>query len=105
MIVVRNVFHTKFGHAGELVAAFKETFEQSAADPDVPTVPSRLYTDLSGRFFTVVLESEHESLAAFEQFRAKLFSTPRFQAMAGRMGDLVESGEAEYYTLEATVSG
>jgi hypothetical protein len=61
----------------------------------------RLLTDLSGPLDTVVLEIEHASLAAAEQFRAHLFSNPEFQESQPRTADLILSGHQEYYTIEA----
>ena len=58
----------------------------------------RLLTDLSGPFDTVVQEVELESLAEWEQLRAKIFSDSEFQE-AGESP--FTSGRAEFYTLEA----
>ena len=63
----------------------------------------RLLTDLSGRFFTVVLESEVESLAAWEAFRQQMFAQPDWQESFGRASEWIESGHQEFYTVEAEV--
>ena len=58
MIIVRGVFQAKYGKGGDLVALFKEAREkwpQQYAD--------RILTDASGSFFTVVVETNVESLA------------------------------------------
>ena len=97
MILVRNVFQAKFGKADELVSVFIQMQQvlSEAADNQ------RILTDLSGPFYTVVLETEVESLAEWERGRAEMFANPEFGAVFARTIDLVESGHAEYYTIEA----
>ena len=56
MIVIRNVFRLKFGKAREAVALFKEGIaiqKRVGAGMDFST---RLLTDVTGPFYTVVLE-------------------------------------------------
>jgi hypothetical protein len=74
MILVRAVFQAKVGKAQELVASFKAALHQSnAADQ------SRILTDLSGPFDTVVVETIAESLAEWEQRRAEMFASPQYR--------------------------
>ena len=58
MVVIRNVFHLKFGKAREAVALFKEgiAIQKKLGASAGIDVSSRLLTDLSGPFYTVVLE-------------------------------------------------
>src|SRR6187549_3290356 len=66
MIVIRNVFRLKFGKAREAVALFKEGIaiqKRIGAGVDYST---RLLTDVTGPFYTVVLEITVPNLAAFE---------------------------------------
>ena len=66
MIVIRNVFRLKFGKAREAVALFKEGIaiqKRVGAGSDFST---RLLTDVTGPFYTVVLEITVPNLAAFE---------------------------------------
>ena len=96
MILVRNVFQAKFGKADELVAVFKQAqqvLSETAAN-------QRILTDLSGPFHTVVLETQFENLAEWERSRAEMFTNPQLGAVFARTNDLVESGHAEYYTIE-----
>jgi hypothetical protein len=60
---------------------------------------SRLLTDLSGPFFTVVGESEWDSFAAWEDSALVLFGDHRFAAWFERMTTLVEGGRREFYNL------
>ena len=78
MIIERNVFQAKYGRGDELVQLLEE---------GRPTLAKygmgsyRILTDLSGPFFTVEMETELESLAAFES-TCEAFADPDF-------GDLV----------------
>jgi hypothetical protein len=99
MILVRIVCQAKFGKAGEVVAGFKQSAEivRSLAGPNVH---SRLLTDLSGSFDTVIEELELESLAEWERLRAAIFSNPEIQAAEASLPDIIVSGQTEYYTIE-----
>jgi hypothetical protein len=64
---------------------------------------SRIMTDLSGRFDTVVLESEVESIDAYFAFLHAAFADPEFQAAQAAMTDSpYQSGSRSFYTIEAT---
>ena len=97
MIVVRDVFQAKYGKGGDVVALFKEARERW---PEAATYGQRILTDASGSFFTVVTETEVESLAAWEQLLAEVFANPEFGAWFSRMETLVESGWREFYNIE-----
>jgi len=95
MILIRDVFQSKYGKGDELVALFKEAkgFAYWGGS-------QRVLTDLSGDFFTVVVEMEAESLAAYERVRDQEFGKPEFAQWFARMLPLVESGRREFYTIE-----
>jgi hypothetical protein len=97
MIVVRNVFRCKPGKAKELVKKFKETIpvmrKQGGGN-------SRVMTDVSSTFWTVVFENEVESLEAWEKMFEKFGAQPEMRkAMEGYM-DLVEGGHREIFRVE-----
>jgi hypothetical protein len=94
MIVVRDTFQAKYGKGNELVALFKEFGETW------PQYGHRILTDLSGPFFTVVAESEVESLAAWETTSEELFADPKFADWFDRMTPLVKTGKREFFHLE-----
>ena len=104
MILVRFVCQAKFGKAGEVVEGFKQSAEISRTLVGLH-VRARLLTDLSGPFDTVIQELEVESLAEWERLRGVLFSNPQFQEAEASLPDVIESGQAEFYTIEATWSG
>lgn len=95
MILVRDVFQAKYGKGDELVALFKEVKEKWG-----PDYAGCILTDVSGLFFTVVVETEVESLAEWERRRAEIFSLPEFGDWFARMTPLVESGRREFYNIE-----
>jgi len=97
MIVVRNVFRLKFGKAREAVALLKEgvTIQKRAG----ASFASRILTDLTGPFYTVVLELTVPSLAALEAEMPQQMSNKDFQANYQQLVPLVESGYREMFTI------
>ena len=99
MIVIRNVFRLKFGKAREAVALFKEGIaiqKRVGAGLDFST---RLLTDVTGPFYTVVLELTVPNLAAFEGAGPRLIGDKDWQANYQKIAPLVESGYREVFTL------
>ncbi len=96
LILVREVFQAKYGKGDELVAIFKEARQQW-----LQGLATRVLADLSGSFFTVVVEIEMESLADWERRIAELFAQPGSADWFSRMMPLVESGRREFYTIKA----
>ena len=95
MILVRAIFQAKYGKGGELVALMKEV---SGAIPEYS--PDRILTDLSGPFFTVVVEETMESMGAWEARNKTLFADPKFGPLFAKMETLVESGRREFFTIQ-----
>jgi hypothetical protein len=97
MIVIRNVFHLKFGKAKEAVALLKESvaIQLKAGAP----FTARILTDLTGPFYTLVLELTVKSLREFETAAPKAMSNPDFQANYQKFVLLVDSGHREIFTL------
>ncbi len=100
MILVRQVFQAKFGHAAEAAAMMAEGM-RGARDLVGMSPRWRVLTDLSGPFDTVVLEVEAESLAQWEEARSRLFSNPHFQEQQRGGRELFVAGRNELYTIEA----
>jgi hypothetical protein len=99
MILVRFVCQAKFNQASKVVAGFKQSSEKILAVAG-PNVHTRILTDLSGPFDTVVQEVEFESLAEWERLRGVIFSDPAVQEAEARTVELIDSGRTEYYTIE-----
>jgi hypothetical protein len=102
MVLVRIVLQVKWGQMQQVVENLKAEagLMRRIMGPDVR---SRILTDLSGPFFTLVQEIEVENLAAWEKLRAKIFSDPDFQKSQFTRQELFESGSQEFYTIEATI--
>ena len=97
MVVIRNVFRLKFGKAREAVGLFKEGIAiQKRVGLDFST---RLLTDVTGPFYTVVLEITAPNLAAFEGGAPRLMGDKDWQANYQKIGSLVDSGYREIFTL------
>jgi hypothetical protein len=97
MFIIRNVFHCKPGKAKDLVQVFKKS---SALMQEAGMRPSRVMTDLSATFWTVVFETEAESMEAWEKEFQTYSSKPEIQnAMKGYM-EFVERGHREIWRVE-----
>ena len=59
----------------------------------------RVLTDVSGPFFSIVVEFEVESLAAWEHMFGQGMTQPWMGPLFGRMAELVESGSREFYRV------
>ena len=97
MTIIRNVFRLKFGKAREAVALIKEgvAIQQRAG----ANFSQRILTDLTGPFYTVVLELTVPSLSVFESEAPRIMGNQEFQANYQKLIPLVESGYREIFTL------
>ena len=99
MIVIRNVFRLKFGQAREAVTLAKQGLEIQKRVMTGIDYSSRLLTDVTGPFYTLVLELTVPNFSSFETLRA----TPvRRQGVAG---ELSEDGSARGFGLPRGVLG
>lgn len=96
MILVRDVFQLKFGKAKEAKALAKEG---SAIERKFGYGPSRILTDLTGPYYTLVMESTYDNLAAYEKVLKDALNAPEFSAWYQRFVPLVESGRREIFTI------
>jgi hypothetical protein len=99
MVVIRNVFQLKFGKTREAVALAKESVaiqKRVLAGKDFST---RLLTDVTGPFYTLVLELTLPDVATFETNAPRLFGDKDWQANYQKMTPLVESGHREIFTI------
>lgn len=93
MIIVRNIFRARQGKIRQLVDGMKQATHAAPVRP-------RILTDLSGPINTIVMETCHASLAAYEVWRNQLFQNQTFQDGQITMGDWFETGSTEFYTIE-----
>lgn len=97
MYVVRDTFRCKPGKARDVAAMFRKTLA-SMRDLDGMR-NTRILTDVVSSYWTVVLESEVESLERFEHHMATFATRPDVrEALAGYM-DLVEGGHREIFRI------
>ena len=98
MIVVRNVFRLKFGKAREGVGAMKEAIvaARHAAGREVPI---RLLTDVTGEFYTLVIERTYSSMIEFEETAKALTAEPQWRAAYQQLMPLVETGHRDIFTI------
>jgi hypothetical protein len=99
MIVVRNVFQLKFGKAREAIALLKEGLVIQKRVVSGVEFSTRLLTDVTGPFYTIVLELTLPNLAALESYGPQLFGDKDFQANYQQLTPLVESGHREVFTI------
>jgi hypothetical protein len=96
MIVVRNVFRLKFGKAKDAKAIIKEAI---ALNNKHQVKSTRALMDLTGPSYTLVFETEHESLADFESKIQSMFGDKEWSAFYEKMVPLCESAHRDIYTV------
>jgi hypothetical protein len=96
MIVARNTFQVKFGRMKEALALMKEGEAMMQA---ITRKPQRILTDVTGAFYTLVLELEYDSLADFERVGAELMKSAGWKEWYQRFGAVVDSGRREIFSV------
>jgi hypothetical protein len=99
MIVIRNVFQLKFGKAREAVALMKEGIAIQKRVMSGLEYSTRVLTDVTGPFYTLVLELTVPDLATFESNVPRLFGDKEWQANYQKVAPLVESGHREVFSI------
>lgn len=93
MLIVRNSFNAKPGHAGKLAAQLKEMGNAGRLRN------MRVMTDLTGDFNTVVMEHEVESASEFEELLKRYSSDPKTRELAKGYTDLWTTGRRELFRV------
>jgi hypothetical protein len=96
MILVRNSFQLKFGTAKEAKASMKEGLEIVTG---LGVRDNRACLDVTGPFYTLVLENTFDSLSAFEESMAKMGKDAKWQKWYASFCQFIESGRREIYTI------
>ncbi|HWR82780.1 MAG TPA: hypothetical protein VN285_05730 [Candidatus Deferrimicrobium sp.] len=96
MILVRDIFEIQFGKMKEAKTAWEEGFKILKNGGWSPT---RLLTDLTGKYYTLVLESTYKSLADFEKAHSQAGHTKAMQDWYRKFTPLVMSGRREIFTI------
>ena len=93
MYIIRNVFKCKPGQSKNLIEKFK------SAMPLMEGIKQRFLVDEVATFWTVVIETETDNLAAFEKMLRDRAGRKDVQdAMSGYM-DFVDSGYREIFRV------
>lgn len=92
MILVRNVFRLKFGKAREALALWQEGLDVRRR---AGYREARVLTDLTGPFYTLVLETAYDSLSEMEREYQHSANESDWHAWYQRFVPLVESGYRE----------
>ncbi|HET6231683.1 MAG TPA: NIPSNAP family protein [Longimicrobiaceae bacterium] len=96
MIVVRNTFHIRPGQmkqALELARAGRPIVER--LNFGVP----RFLTDVTGEFYTLVLETQFDSLGDFEMRISRNFEDPEWQAWYRQFTAVMRGGRREIFRV------
>lgn len=96
MVVVRDIFQLHFGKAKEAIALLKEGREHLG---NQGYEVGRLLADVTGDYYTLVMESTYESLAAFEEAMSKATEDPEWRQAYSRFTPLVHSGRREIFRI------
>jgi hypothetical protein len=96
MIVVRNTFQLKFGKSSEAVAHWRKGWPmlQKATNAKI-----RLLTDVTGQFYTLVMEMEFKSLADYEKGHSSVAGSAAWKSWYKKFSALVESGHREIFKV------
>ncbi len=94
MILVRDVIHLKAGQMNTVLPALKEALAAGRQSQ-----LSRVLTDISGRHFTLVIETKAESMDAYWQQLQASFETQDAEQSAA-FAELTEYGYREFFTIE-----
>jgi hypothetical protein len=96
MIVVRDVFHVD----PEQMKTAKEIMEQHREIAKrLGYHVGRVMTDLTGEYYTLVLESDFSSLAQYESSLKAIFADAAWQESYGRFRKMIRGGHRKIYTL------
>lgn len=97
MFMVREVLNCRPGKVGELVKKFQELGEVMKG---MGVEPFRIYTDVAAeQFWTLVLESEYETMDDIQATEAKVLGDERARAIMAGYHDLLIKGRREIYKV------
>jgi hypothetical protein len=98
MFLVRDIMYCKPGQARPMV---KKVLALSALSKQMGLGEMRVMTDVSAeRYWTVVSETEVESLERYTEISRQSMQMKEFQEAMGGYHDLVVKGRREIYQLE-----
>ncbi|MDQ3137784.1 MAG: hypothetical protein M3Q93_09365 [Gemmatimonadota bacterium] len=96
MILVRDVFRLKIGKAKEAKSLWKEA---TALMKKYGLPEGRALTDLTGPFYTFVVESTYQSLAEWENSMTDPAGAEEWGKWYERFAPLLDGGHREMFTM------
>ena len=98
MYLIREVMHCRPGTVRQLVDKFQAL---ARVIDDMGDHAPRIFTDVSGeRFWTLVFQSEAESLDEFREMEARVMEKEEARSAMEGYHDLVLEGRREIYSVE-----
>jgi hypothetical protein len=97
MILVRNVFYLKFGKAKEAKTLIDENKKMMKKFDN--NAQTRFLTDITGPFYTLVMEITANNLGDFEKTSAEMMKNSEFEDWYKKFIPLVESGKREIFSV------
>jgi hypothetical protein len=96
MIIVRDIFQLHFGKAKEAIALMQEMreFERAKGYP-----VSRILTDVTGNYYTLVSESQFEKLGDLETALSEISKDKKWRDNYERFIPLVREGRREVFRV------
>jgi hypothetical protein len=99
MIVVRDIFHVKFGNSREVTDLFKQGIA-IAKRTGFGALGVRLLTDLAGEpYYTLIMETTFESAAAWEQAGLAMRGNPEWRGWYQKVVPLIDGGTRKMYSV------
>jgi hypothetical protein len=98
MIVERNVFSIKFGKMKDALAVWNEIFTIFKGEKDAPKI--RMFTDMTGPAYTLVLEMELRDLIHIGMKNYKWMSNSKVAELYQKFVPLCDSSERTLYKIE-----
>lgn len=96
MILVRDILQVKWNEMDKVLAGMRMSAENS---PET-TSNRRVLTDISGKYFTLVVETKAESVEAYWEAMQASFQADSQSEAASLMSGLIESGRREFFNIE-----
>jgi hypothetical protein len=96
MILVRDIFYLKYGKAREALAIFPEgkaILKKAGYNPD------RILTDITGKSYTLVLESTYSNLSDYDDRLQDTQAHEEWRKWYEKFILLVESGSREIFRI------
>ena len=96
MILVRDVLKIAPDHMKEAKQLAKETREMSKRQGGAEIL---LMTDLTGNFYSLVMESRYDSLSHYEESMKRVMSSKEFQKSYPKLRKFVRGGQREIFSI------